>query len=169
MDVVGFDYYPLDSVSVENTDAMNRLTTALEKMRMENFDLLPVMSCVETTDPGNGVPTPQPPSTEQLRMITWLNVAHEVKGIMWFQYFPETPAANYIEMSVFTRQIAELAPAELGPMISRTVIDDYGGQTGRIDTMLCDYNGNLYLFAVRVSEAAYQDSSAATPPPASQN
>ena len=168
-DVVGFDYYSIDAVTAPATDTMNRLTTALETIRLENFDLLPIMSFVETTDPSNGIPTPWAPSAAQLRMLTWLNVVHEVKGIMWFHYFPATPAANYVEMARFTRQITELTPAVLGPRISRTVNIDYSGQTGRIDTMLREYNGKLYLIAVRVSEVAYQAASNTTPPPPAQN
>lgn len=168
-DVVGFDYYSIDAVREDATDTMRRLSTALETMRLENFDLLPVVSCVETTDPGNGGATPWPPSAEQLRMMIWLNVVHEVKGIMWFHYFPETPEENYQEMTKFTKQITELAPAVLGPRISRTVSIDYKGQTGRIDTMLREYNGVLYLLAVRVSEAAYQDPGETTPPPPVQD
>ncbi len=168
-DAVGFDYYPIDAVRTDATDTLNRLTTALETIRLENFDLLPVMSCVETTDPGNGGDTPWAPSAAQLRMLIWINVVHEAKGIMWFHYFPTTPPANYAEMTRFTRQITALTPVVLGPRVSRTVSIDYGIQTGRIDTMLREYNGKLYLIAVRVSELAYQARAVGTPPPPAQN
>jgi hypothetical protein len=59
-------------------------------------------------------------------------------------------------MTRFTRQVNELAPAILGPRIDRTV-SVFPDQTARIDTMIREYNGDLYLFAVRVSEVEDDD------------
>jgi hypothetical protein len=167
-DIVGVDYYPLCLARDANNSEMSTLARTLDTIREENYDLLPHMSYVETTDPSNGDPTPWPPSPEQLRMMIWINVVHEVKGINWFHYFPETPAANYSVMHEFVQQIGELAPAVLGPRTNRTVAVSYG-QTGRIDTMVREYDGHLYLFAVRVSEVQAQSNALHTPPPPQQD
>lgn len=176
-DILGIDYYPFDAVSSDRQDTMNRLGTALDTVIDENLGLMPVISCVETSDAGNTGDadhvTPWKPTAEQLKMITWFNVVHGVKGILWFHYFNgedsfSTPAANLAFMKKFTQQITALTPVVLGPVPESTVsITGITGSTsGRIDTMLRSYNGKLYLIAVRVSEFAVQSSTMTTPPPA---
>ncbi|MGC4001405.1 MAG: hypothetical protein QM767_29680 [Anaeromyxobacter sp.] len=175
-DVVGVDYYPLDGVRAGITDTMHRLGTVLDTIRDENLGLLPVFSYVETADAGNtggtGHPTPWKPTPAQLRMITWFNVAHEAKGIDWFHYFSggqgySTPPEDLVELATFTRQIGELSPAVLGPRTGRTVTVAASGG-GRVDTLLRRHQGRWLLIAVRVSEFAYQDATATTPPPPAQ-
>ena len=179
-DVLGVDNYPLDGVSETTPDTMYRLGTLLDTIRKENLDLMPVISCVETADASNseaGDPdhlTPWKPTVDQLKMITWFNVVHEVKGILWFHYFrgggdTSTPAENLAFMKLFTGQIAELTPVVLGPGVSRSVSVTYGADPGRIDTMLRYNNGKWYLIAVRVSEFAIQPNTLRTPPPAAQD
>jgi hypothetical protein len=155
VDIAKFDIYPIDSAPSGNT--LECYISALENFRLENGGFLPTWSSIETADAtGANGQSPWDITPAQLRMMVWLNVVHEMKGILWFHYFGGTPADNFVEMARFTRQVNELAPAILGPRTDHTVLV-FPDQTARIDTMIRQYNGDLYLFAVRVSEVEDDD------------
>ena len=92
------------------------------------------------------------PTAGQLRMETWLNVVHKMKGISWFYHqgvFP--PTDHYPFMEQFLRQITELSGVILGPETGRTITDDANTKP-RVDTMLREDSNNVWIFAVRVTE-----------------
>jgi hypothetical protein len=150
VDIAKFDIYPIDSANSGTT--LECYISAIENYRTENGEFLPTWASIETSDAtGSSGASPWKISPDQLRMLAWINVVHEVKGVLWFHYFGETPAENYTEMARFTRQVNELASAVLGPRVPYNVSVETD-QPARIDTMLRIANGNLYLIAVRVSE-----------------
>ncbi len=150
VDIAKFDIYPIDSANSGTTLAC--YISAIENFRIENGEFLPTWASIETSDAtGSNGPSPWKITAEQLRMLAWINVVHEVKGVLWFHYFGETPEENYTEMTRFTRQVNELAPAILGPRTLFTVSVDTD-QPARIDTILRVTDGTLYMIAVRVSE-----------------
>ena len=160
-DVYEIDYYPLEWAAPHSRGATNALLiSALDKFYEETKNLVPLMSLVETTDirEGDGglpPPTPWHPTPEQLKMMIWINVVHEAKGLGWFHYHTRTPEANFAVMAEFVDDIEQLTPVILGPQIDTQVsVEVTGGAQGdgRIDTMIREYNGKHYLFAVRVSE-----------------
>ncbi len=173
-DIVAFDYYPLDNTYIkDNTtkDTMKRLEYIINRITDENLGLIPVLSAIETADAKSNQDTPWKPSPEQLEMITWFNIVHGVKGIVWFQYFDGTPSENLAYMAKFVRQIKELTPAVLGPesnvdvSVSCVPVDISNSGDDRVDFIIREYNDKIYIFAVRVSEFAQQDSSITTTPP----
>lgn len=160
-DVYEIDYYPLEWAAPHSRGATNALLiSALDKFYLETKNLVPLMSLVETTDirEGDGglaPPTPWHPTPEQLKMMIWENVVHEVKGLGWFHYHTRTPEANFAIMAEFVADIELLTPVILGPQIGIEVtVQTTGGAQGdaRIDTMIREHNGKYYLFAVRISE-----------------
>lgn len=160
-DVYEIDYYPLEWAAPHSRGATNALLiSALDKFYEETKNQVPLMSLVETTDirEGDGglsPPTPWHPTQEQLKMMIWINVVHEAKGLGWFHYHTRTPEANFAVMAEFVDDIEQLTPVILGPKIDTQVnVQVTGGAQGdgRIDTMIREYNGKYYLFAVRVSE-----------------
>lgn len=162
-DIYGFDYYALDwakpgyeggSSSMKNA-SFEKLGFALDNMREENYNLVPYFSFVETCEVDAAAETPWTPTPEQLKMLIWINVVHGAKGINWFHYFGDTPSENFEVLANFTKQITELTPVVLGAAGERTVeVTATGGPQGNgvVHTMLREYNGKVYLFAVRISE-----------------
>lgn len=159
-DVYSFDYYPIEwaAPSVKNA-TLAQLVTIIDNLRVENYDLVPLFSYVETCDirePDWGTtnyPTPWHPTPAQLRMVTWINVVHGVKGISWFPYHSGTPAENYPVMTQFVDQITRLAPAVLGPELDNRLVTIAPEGGARIDHMVRVYNDTLFVFTVRVSES----------------
>ena len=155
-DILSMDYYPIEWAAPHTRGAtMARLTVILDAMRERTGNLIPCMSCVETCDiaePDGSVarPTPWHPTPGQLKMLAWINVVHGMKGITWFPWHAGTPEYNYPVMTEFVDQIMRLTPVVLGPEFNPAVTVNAGGV--RIDTMVREYQGRTYLFAVRVDE-----------------
>lgn len=178
-DVVGFDFYPLDSSSTRDPGTVNNLTLILETIHEANFNLLPVMSWIETANAGganaNNDPTPWAPTPEHMKMLTWLNVVKGVKGINWFHYFGQTPAANFDEMKTFTSQITELTdvvlgtPSELPVTSTHTVIGADPVQQDGIEFMVREDYAHYYIFAVRRTNFVKQASTSPQLPPPVNN
>jgi hypothetical protein len=92
-------------------------------------------------------------SAEQVYLEAWLNVIHGAKGIVWFQYF-DPPSIRWQAMKKFADQMKTLAPVVLRPEPARTVTDNGNAPLNRVDTMIRESEGNVYVFAVRVTEPA---------------
>ena len=80
-----------------------------------------------------------------------MNVIHGVKGIVWFPYFDPT-TIRWSAMKKFADQMRSLAPVVLGPEPDRTVADDANASLNRVDTMVREQHGDVYVFAARVTE-----------------
>ena len=166
-DVYGFDYYPIDWARLYNA-RVTLLADALKRMHEQTYNLVPVMSFVETAnirddvyaqygknryysdpDPMYNTPTPTP---QQLNMLIWLNVVHGVKGINWFHFFADHTEDNYRVMAQFLKDITELTPVVLGPETDITVTSNSNIPGNRVDTMVRRYKEEIYIFAVRLTE-----------------
>jgi len=80
-----------------------------------------------------------------------MNVIHGAKAIRWFQYFnPST--IRWDAMKKFADQMKVLASVVLQPEPARTVVDDANDPLNRVDTMIREYDGSVYVFAARVTE-----------------
>jgi PKD repeat protein len=156
-EILSMDYYPIEWAAPHSRGAtVAQLITILDAFRERTGNMLPLMSCVETcdineADGGVRQPTPWHPTPAQLRMLTWINVIHGMKGIVWFPWHSGTPDGNYPVMAEFVDQITRLTPVVLGPEINPVVTISAPG--ARIDTMVREYNGHTYLFAVNVNES----------------
>jgi len=136
VDVLGFDYYPIEW----NYPDVKRATMTIwlggiDNIIKENYNLLPFMSFIETTDiyetsnilrygetsSSRNFPTPYRPSPEQLKMMCWANVVYGVKGLNWFHYRIRTLDENYTAMAQFKSSITDLKDVVLGPDIDREI------------------------------------------------
>ncbi|MEJ5309847.1 MAG: hypothetical protein WHX52_08750 [Anaerolineae bacterium] len=146
-DIYGFDVYPIEyGVSMED------MALAADRAWQWNFGLVPFFAFVQTTDcrpgTGGGMPT-----AAEVRMMSWLMVVHQAKGINWYHYQAATPPENYAAMAQFVTDTTVLADAILGDEPSRTVVDqELGG--GRVDVLAREHDGVLYLFAVNLRRQA---------------
>jgi len=150
-DVQAFDYYPIDwRISPYGNASMQELIKGIKTFKAESYDLIPHMYFIETCDIGEtatAAPTP-----EQLRMLCWLHVVLETKGLQWFHHFHPTPPENLAVMGEFNRQITELTPVVLGPRPEITATDNANTPGNQVEVMVREHNGAVYVFAVRVSE-----------------
>ena len=152
-DLLAVDFYPTFQQE-ENAFADN--ARLMGNLKNETGNLIPLMSFIETP-PGNktnwSAPTP-----EMLKMNIWQNIIHGSKAIGWFHYFQRTSQENFDTMAEFMIWLEELTPVILGPESDRNVSIDYGAQTARIDTMVREYDGKIYLFASRMNELIIEES-----------
>jgi hypothetical protein len=81
-----------------------------------------------------------------------MNVIHGAKGIIWFPYFDMANSGRWTAMKKFTDQMALLAPIVLGPELARTVTDDANAPLKRVDAMIREKDGVVYVIAARVTE-----------------
>lgn len=155
--VFSFDIYPIQlrlhpALNFEDMGPHAAYLDAMARMRSNNKDLVPILPCI---NPGQRLPEQgdpgQIPTADQVYLEAWMNVIHGAKGIVWFPYFvPST--IQWGAMKKFADQMSTLAPAVLQPEPSRTVTDDADVPLKRVDTMVREYGGNIYLFAARVTE-----------------
>jgi hypothetical protein len=146
VDVYSFDYYPIAfngtfAKYVEIMDRVNHFTKGL----------VPYLSFVETCDLHPEDPY-LAPTAQQLQMEIWLNIVHGVKGISWFHYFAPTPPENLAVMAKFLDHITKLTPIVLSPDPDRSIQDNANEPGNRVDTMIREYEGNTWVFAVRLTE-----------------
>ncbi|HDQ73495.1 MAG TPA: PKD domain-containing protein [Chloroflexi bacterium] len=155
VDISGFDIYPLEyrehpALNDPDRGVMDLYVEAIDRSIAKNYDLVPFMSFVEVCDIDESRQTPGP-THEQVLMEAWLNVVHGIKGINWFHYF-EYDTIQYDAMAEFTDQITRLADVVLGPEVDRPVTDSANERGNRVDTMIREHDGAVYVFAVRVTE-----------------
>ena len=150
-DVIGMDFYPIDSAS--RGAKVRDYPAILDRLRDRNYGLVPYMAFVETQDiaQGSGTPIVAP---AQIKMLAWLGVVHGCKGINWFHYFSPVvpPDNNFKAMAQFLTDITAMKDVVLGPAISQTVADSANETGNRVDTLVREHEGCLYVFAVRVAE-----------------
>jgi len=124
---------------------------SLDNIQEENYNLIPISPMPEICDVN--ATRDLPPSAEQVKMFIWLSVIHGAKGVRYFQHFGTIPAENYDAMAEFLDHITQLTPVVLGPEVERVVTDNANDPGNRVDTMLREYEGDIYIFAVRLTEA----------------
>lgn len=155
-DVFHFDIFPIKYRLdyAQNADATMGpyalYINEFERMKRYNKNLAPMLP---TINPGadDGYQDGITHSAEQVYSEAWMNVIHGAKGIIWFQYF--NPATiRWAAMKKFADQIKVLAPVVLGPAPVRTVTDTANTALNRVDTMIREKDGAVYVFAARVTE-----------------
>ena len=155
-DIFSLDLYPIASrkhPSFNFTDIgpYAAYTDAIDRVHKNNKGLVPVIPAVQ---PCRGAAVEVWPSVteEQVYMESWLNVIHGAKGIAWFNYFDMAKSGRWSAMKKFTDQIKALTPVVLSPLPARVVKVDANVALNRVDTMIREKDGNIYIFAVRVTE-----------------
>ncbi|MFZ2399926.1 MAG: PKD domain-containing protein [Smithella sp.] len=152
-DIFSFDTYPITQrlSAIENFTDMGPYAAyldALDRTQTNNKNLVPVIPALQ---PCKGKTT-SIVSEEQVYLETWMNVIHGAKGILWFNYFDMANTGRWAAMKKFADQIKVLAPVVLGPVPNRTITDTANMALNRVDTMIREKDGTVYVFATRVTE-----------------
>jgi len=154
-DVFSFDIYPIitrlhPSLNFADLGPCAAYLDALDRIISSNRDLVPVIPAINPSNRNPGE-TVLIHSAEQVYLEAWMNVIHGAKGILWFPYFDPT-SIRWEAMKKFADQMKVLAPIVLGPEPIRTVTDDANAPLNRVDTMIREKDGIVYVFAARVTE-----------------
>ena len=154
-DIFSFDIYPIwyrlhPTLNLVDMGPYAAYLDALDRIRANNKNLVPVKPALQVcrenaTDSKPGV------TEAQVYLEAWMNVIHGAKAIGWFQYF-DTASIRWAAMKRFSEQMKVLAPAVLGPAPVRTVTDTANTALNRVDTMIREKDGAIYVFAARVTE-----------------
>ena len=154
-EAIPFDIYPVQarlhpSMNFADMGPYAAYLDALDRIQINNKNLVPVLPCLMPGQRNSGEKVLLH-SREQVYLEAWMNVIHGVKGIVWFPYFDPT-TIRWPAMKKFADQMKVLAPVVLGPVPARIVIDDANAALNRVDTMAREQNGDVYVFAARVTE-----------------
>ena len=152
-DFIGFDMYTIAfrltaHLNFEDMGPCSAYLDVFDRLTSNNKDLVPVLPCI---NPGHRRPENPAPTAEQIFYEAWSNVIHGAKGIIWFPYFmPET--IHWDSMLKFANQMEVLAPVVLQAVPDRTVSCDATESLNRVDTMIREYENNIYVISARVTE-----------------
>ncbi len=155
-DGIGFDSYPVASrthASMNFADMGGHAAYCdlIDRLQRNNKRLVPVIPAIQTCK--GQATNPWPSITEdQVYMQAWINVIHGAKGVVWFAYFDQANSGRWAAMKKFSDQIKALTPVVLGAEPDRTVTCDANVALNRVDTMIREKDGIVYVFAVRVTE-----------------
>jgi hypothetical protein len=154
-DIFGFDIFEIKYrlgviLNMADTGVYAVYLDAMDRAKTNNKNLVPI---IPTINPGaddgyQGIITH---SAAQVYLEAWMNVIHGAKGITWFQYF-NPPTIRWEAMKKFADQIQVLAPIVLGPVPAISVTDSANTALNRVDTMIREKDGVIYVFAARVTE-----------------
>ena len=159
-DLYSYDYYPIELAWGDRLgNSVTEYTRVAENYNTWNAGLLPFLCWVETADvrPDGSTNdyTQYPPTQEQLRMISWIPIIHGAKGLCWYHYQGETPPANYPVMGEMGQIAESMGTLILGPGPETLVVtDSANAKYARVDTLVRETATDIYIFAVRVTEAS---------------
>jgi len=154
-DIFQFDIFPIKyrlhaTLNFVDMGPYAAYLDALDRIHLNNKNFTPVIPAI---NPGadDGYQAGITHSAEQVYSEAWMNVIHGAKGIGWFQYFnPST--IRWAAMKKFADQMKVLAPVVLGPKPAISVTDNANTALNRVDTMIREKDGVVYVFAARVTE-----------------
>jgi len=154
-DIFNFDIFPIKyrlhpTLNFVDMGPYAAYLDALDRIHLNNKNLTPVLPFI---NPGadDGYQVGITHSAEQVYSEAWMNVIHGAKGIGWFQYFSPT-TIRWAAMKKFADQMNVLAPVVLGHIPAISVADNANTALNRVDTMIREKDGIVYVFAARVTE-----------------
>jgi len=154
-DVLSFDIYPITyfrlhaSLNFSEKGMYAAYFDGVERFRTHNKNLAPFIPAINPSNRNAGLTPEHTP--EQVFFDAWANVIHGAKGIVWFQYF-DPASIRWPAMKKFADQMSTLAPVVLQPAPSISVTDNANTALNRVDTMIREKDGVVYVFAARVTE-----------------
>jgi hypothetical protein len=154
-DALAMDIYPLEyrrHVSLFNKDRgiMDLWVQSINNFRDRNLDLVPISAFVEVCDIRATRNTPGP-THEQVLMEAWLAVVHGAKAMYWFPFF-EYDTIRFEAMREFKTAMDSYAAIILGPPPALAVTDNSNVRNNRVDALTRVHGGDMYVFAVRLTE-----------------
>jgi len=136
---------------------------SIDRFINNNKNLVPFTPAVQPCKGG----TPLYITDSQVYMESWLSIIHGAKGIIWFNQFNMPVYGRWTGMKKFADSVTadrgsgtRLLDVFLGAPSTRTIIDtanptnthhvDYA--QNRVDTMIREHGGYIYVFAARLTE-----------------
>jgi hypothetical protein len=156
-DVIGGDAYPLSarlhpSLNYTDIGPVAAYLDGVDRFIANNKNLAPFLPYVQPCNEQATDSIP-PPTPNQVTMLTWLNVIHGAKGILWFPLF-DVKSIQWNAMKMFSKQITPLTSIILSRESTRKISNDAVKPLNRVDVMIRDQDSTTYLFAARVTEPA---------------
>lgn len=162
-DTIGYDTYPVTQqlYPIQNYNGVTGGTysvalDSIDRFVSNNKNLIPMMWAIQ---PCGGL-TPLIATDAEIYMEAWLNVIHGAKGVTWFNYFQMDTTGRWTAMKNFTDRAVALKDVILAAPPDRTVTDTANPlnvhnatyNQNRVDTMIREYGGYIYVIAARVTE-----------------
>lgn len=153
-DIASFDIYPATHTSVEIAGNLWYVPLGVERLRRWTHDEKPVWNCIETT---RGDDPRFKPTSHEVRAEVWMSLIHGSRGIIYFahQFKPTFIEAALLAdsqmlfaVTTINRQITELAPVLNSPTKTNIVSVNNSNPAAPVATMVKEYNGYIYIFAV---------------------
>lgn len=158
-DAIPFDIYPIHFRLDINTATKGPYAAYLfdvGRIQAYNKNLVPLIPAIVPCD-AQATDEPLNPQTDaQVYLECWMNVIHGAKAILWFEFFDMDNTGRWTAMKKFSDQMAILTPVVLGPEPTKTVTrtDQANAALNRVDTMIRESGGVVYVFAARITEPA---------------
>jgi hypothetical protein len=150
-DIVSFDIYPVTDTDANVSGKLEFVSQGVKNLINWTGGNKMVWNCIETTHINNASTRPTP---DQIKSEVWMSLISGSMGIIYFVHewepsFREDGIFRYSDaveaVEVINEQITSLAPVLNSPTIQN------GAQVSSsepIDLMVKHYNGEVYLFAV---------------------
>jgi len=153
-DFASFDIYPANHGSKAVAGNLWFVANGVERLRNWTGNKKPVWACIECTHIGDSGRKPTP---TEMRAEVWMALIHGANGLIYFvhQFKPNFIEAALLEdsgmlaaVTAVNEQINELAPVLNSPTITNAVKVGVTDSATPIATMVKQFNGQTYLFAV---------------------
>lgn len=154
--VFSYDHYPIvyRDHPANNWEDMGPYAVYIdgfEAIKYLTKNLVPIIPCIIPNRRRVGDADWKVPTEEMIYMEVWMNVVLGAKGIVWFPFFDKS-TLRWNAMKKAVDQIERLKEVILGPEPERKVKDDANEALKRVETMIREKDGYVYIFAVRITE-----------------
>lgn len=161
-DAIGFDIYPYSyrrhgNLNKSTAGPISIYLSALDLFYTNSKNLVPVVPTLQPCAEYYLSPEWLTPSDEQNYALAWLNVIHGAKGILWFALFDMSHTGRWDSMLKFANKMHGTGgwrDVVLGPVPAKTITrtDKANAALDRVDTMIREKDGVVYVIAARVTE-----------------
>ena len=156
-DIVSFDVYPVNKLG---DDMLHIVAKGMDKVRKYCNDKKPCWIWLECSRIGDKGDTGKTPNASQLKTEVWMSIIHGAKGI---GYFPHTWVPSYKccdipkdvqdEMKKINAKVKSMTEILLSEDSKREVKCEAAGDVGKIDILVKEVGGKIYIFAVNMKKA----------------
>ncbi|NLM96951.1 MAG: PKD domain-containing protein, partial [Halanaerobiaceae bacterium] len=165
-DFITYDIYPIENKGHASLKNPERGVIDLWAEALDNFvwnmdNLIPLGTFVETQNvttwdrmSNNKYETEWDagPTHGDLRTQLWTSIVHNMKAVLYFEFFAEPPMDNMSVLNEFYEAVTDLTPIILAPPSSLTVTHNCHERGKRVDLMVRETDTDYYIFAVRITE-----------------
>jgi hypothetical protein len=161
-DIASFDIYPVNHPDREVSGNLWFVANGVDRLVQWSKGEKLVWNCIECTAIAN---PEQKPAPQQVRAEVWMSLIHGSRGLIYFvhQFKPKSDNAALLNdpemlaaVTQINRQITELAPVLNRPSLRDAVNVQSKNPAVPVATMVKQFGGATYLFAVGMRNRATQ-------------